>query len=52
MTENLAMLSPALMKRLEEVPRGTVNAWGNLKAKFQTLTGFLPAAYDIKREIK
>lgn len=39
-------------ERLEGVPRGTVNAWGNLKAKFQTLTGFLPAAYDIKREIK
>lgn len=51
-TENLAVLSPALMRRLAGVPRGTVNAWGNLKAKFQTLTGFLPAAYDIKREIK
>lgn len=52
MTENLATLSPALMRRLERVPRGIVNAWGNLKAKFQTLSGFLPAAYDTRREIK
>ena len=48
----MALPSPALMRRLERGPRGIVNAWGNLKAKFQTLTGFLPAAYDIRREIK